>query len=161
MEQDAPDGRSLIARQLGFLRRQRGWSQRELARRADLHQPDISRIEAGSVTPNEATIVRLASSLGYRLTLVPEDESTSRQSEDSESADMDQSNWQNRIWSDPGKRSGQPVIRGMRITVRDILEYLAGGMTPEEIVDDFPELELEDISASLAYAAAHLQPMPA
>jgi uncharacterized protein (DUF433 family) len=58
------------------------------------------------------------------------------------------------------KRSGQPCIRGMRITVRDVLEYLAGGMTVDEILADFPELTAEDIRACLAYAAAPL-PRPA
>jgi len=51
------------------------------------------------------------------------------------------------------KRSGQPCIRGLRITVYDVLEYLAGGMTPEEIVAEFPELTLDDIRACLAFAA--------
>ena len=50
-------------------------------------------------------------------------------------------------------RSGRPVIRGTRITIADILEYLAGGMTPEEIVADFPDLSLDDVRASLAFAA--------
>ena len=62
------------------------------------------------------------------------------------------------ITVEPGKRSGQPCIRGMRITVRDVLEYLAGGMTVDEVLADFPELTLEDIRACLAYAADHLQP---
>lgn len=53
----------------------------------------------------------------------------------------------------PGKRGGKPCIRGMRITVYDILGYLASGMTNEEILQDFPELTLDDIKASLAYAA--------
>ncbi len=57
------------------------------------------------------------------------------------------------ITVEPGKRSGQPCIRGMRITVRDVLEYLAGGMTVEELLADFPELTLEDVRACLAYAA--------
>lgn len=57
------------------------------------------------------------------------------------------------ITIEPGKRSGQPCIRGLRITVRDVLEYLAGGMTPDEIVADFPDLTLEDIRACLAFAA--------
>lgn len=57
------------------------------------------------------------------------------------------------ITIEPGKRSGKPCIRGMRITVIDVLEYLAGGMTPEEIVEDFPELTQEDIRACLAFAA--------
>ena len=57
------------------------------------------------------------------------------------------------ITIEPGKRSGQPCIRGMRITVYDILEYLAGGMTYEEVLDDFPELTKEDILASIAFVA--------
>ena len=61
--------------------------------------------------------------------------------------------WQTRITIEPGKRSGQPCVRGMRITVYDVLSYLAAGMTPEQIVEDFPNLTLEDIQACLAYAA--------
>jgi uncharacterized protein (DUF433 family) len=57
------------------------------------------------------------------------------------------------ITIEPGKRSGQACIRGMRITVRDVLEYLAGGMTTDEILADFPDLTGEDIRACLAYAA--------
>jgi uncharacterized protein (DUF433 family) len=57
------------------------------------------------------------------------------------------------ITIEPGKRGGKPCIRGLRITVYDVLEYLAGGMTPEEIVADFPDLTLEDIRACLAFAA--------
>jgi len=57
------------------------------------------------------------------------------------------------ITIEPDKRSGKPCIRGMRITVTDVLEYLAGGMTPEEIVAEFPDLTLEDIRACLAFAA--------
>jgi uncharacterized protein (DUF433 family) len=57
------------------------------------------------------------------------------------------------ITLETGKRSGKPCIRGMRITVSDVLEYLAAGMTAEEIVSDFPELTLEDIRACLAFAA--------
>jgi uncharacterized protein (DUF433 family) len=57
------------------------------------------------------------------------------------------------ITIEPDKRSGQPCIRGLRITVRDVLEYLASGMSPEEIVDDFPDLTAEDIRACLAFAA--------
>lgn len=64
------------------------------------------------------------------------------------------------ITVEPGKRSGQPCIRGMRITVRDVLEYLAGGMTVDDLLADFPELTLEDIRACLAYAADQL-PSPA
>lgn len=54
---------------------------------------------------------------------------------------------------EPGKRSGKPCIRGLRITVYDILDYLASGMTQEEILDDFDYLTKEDIQACLAYAA--------
>lgn len=57
------------------------------------------------------------------------------------------------ITIDPGKRSGKPCIRGMRITVQDVLEYLAGGMTEVEILADFSELTREDIRACLAFAA--------
>jgi uncharacterized protein (DUF433 family) len=57
------------------------------------------------------------------------------------------------ITIEPGKRSGKPSIRGLRITVQDILEYLAGGMTEEEILQDFSELTREDIKACLAFAA--------
>jgi uncharacterized protein (DUF433 family) len=64
------------------------------------------------------------------------------------------------ITVDPGKRSGQPCIRGMRITVRDVVEYLAGGMTADEVLADFPELTAEDIRACLAYAASQI-PRPA
>lgn len=61
--------------------------------------------------------------------------------------------YQKYITIEPGKRSGQPCIRGMRITVYDILSYLAAGMKMEEILDDFPQLTQEDILAALAYAA--------
>lgn len=57
------------------------------------------------------------------------------------------------ITIEPGKRSGKPCIRGMRMTVYDVLEYLAGGMTQEEILEDFPYLTREDILACLAFAA--------
>lgn len=53
----------------------------------------------------------------------------------------------------PGKRGGKPCIRGLRITVYDVLEYLASGMSEDEILADFPDLEREDIRASLAFAA--------
>ena len=53
----------------------------------------------------------------------------------------------------PGKRSGKPCIRDTRITVYDVLEMLAGGMSFEEILDDFPELDKNDILSCLAYAA--------
>jgi len=57
------------------------------------------------------------------------------------------------ITIEPGQRSGKPCIRGMRITVSDVLEYLASGMTEEQILTDFPELTREDIRACLAFAA--------
>ena len=57
------------------------------------------------------------------------------------------------ITIEPGKRGGKPCIRGLRITVYDVLEYLAGGLTPEQIVADFPDLTLEDIRPCLAFAA--------
>jgi uncharacterized protein (DUF433 family) len=57
------------------------------------------------------------------------------------------------ITIEPGKRSGKPCIRGMRITVSDVLEYLASGMSIQEILEDFPELTEEDIRACLAFAA--------
>ncbi len=60
------------------------------------------------------------------------------------------------ITVEPGKRSGQPCVRGMRLTVRDVFEYLAGGMTVDELLADFPELTLEDVRACFAYAAAQL-----
>ncbi len=54
---------------------------------------------------------------------------------------------------EPGKRGGKPCIRGMRIAVDDVLEYLASGMTQEEILQDFPYLTKEDILACLEFAA--------
>jgi uncharacterized protein (DUF433 family) len=61
--------------------------------------------------------------------------------------------YQNIITIEPGKRGGKPCIRGMRITVYDILSYLASGMTYEEVLNDFPYLTQEDILACLSYAA--------
>ncbi len=57
------------------------------------------------------------------------------------------------ITIEPGKRGGRPCVRGMRITVYDVLEHLASGMTPAEIVEDFPELTEKDIYACLSFAA--------
>ena len=57
------------------------------------------------------------------------------------------------ITIESGKRGGKPCIRGMRITVYDVLSYLAAGMTSQEIVADFPYLTEEDIQACLSYAA--------
>ena len=62
-------------------------------------------------------------------------------------------NYSDRITLEPEKRGGKPCIRGLRITVYDILEYLASGMTEAEILADFQDLELEDIRAALAFAA--------
>jgi uncharacterized protein (DUF433 family) len=59
-----------------------------------------------------------------------------------------------RITLEPGKRGGRPCVRGLRITVYDVLEMLAGGMSEAEILEDFPELETADIRACLAYAAS-------
>jgi uncharacterized protein (DUF433 family) len=61
----------------------------------------------------------------------------------------------------PGKRGGKPCIRGMRITVYDILEYLASGMSEQEILKDFPYLTKEDILACLSFAAARERMMVA
>jgi uncharacterized protein (DUF433 family) len=63
--------------------------------------------------------------------------------------------WRKIITVEPGKRSGQPCIRGLRMTVKDVLEYLAGGMTVAELLDDFPNLTEEDVQACLTYAADH------
>ncbi len=57
------------------------------------------------------------------------------------------------ITMEPDKRGGKPCIRGLRITVYDVLDYLASGMTVEEILADFPDLTAEDIRACLAFAA--------
>jgi uncharacterized protein (DUF433 family) len=62
-------------------------------------------------------------------------------------------NYKDRITIEPGKRGGKPCIRGMRITVYDVLSYLAAGMSEQEILDDFPYLTKEDILACLSYAA--------
>ena len=57
------------------------------------------------------------------------------------------------ITIEPDKRSGQPCIRGLRLTVQDVLEYLASGMSVEEVLADFPDLTAEDIRACFAFAA--------
>jgi uncharacterized protein (DUF433 family) len=62
-------------------------------------------------------------------------------------------NYHQIITIEPGKRGGKPCIRGMRITVYDVLSYLAAGMTHDQILNDFPYLTEEDILACLAYAA--------
>ncbi|WP_434479294.1 DUF433 domain-containing protein [Gemmatimonas sp.] len=61
--------------------------------------------------------------------------------------------YRERITIEPGKRGGKPCLRGLRITVYDVLDYLAGGMSEDEILADFPDLEREDIRAALAFAA--------
>lgn len=58
-----------------------------------------------------------------------------------------------KITVEPGKRSGQPCIRSLRITVWDVLSWLASGMTESEILDDYPELERDDFRAVYDYAA--------
>jgi len=58
-----------------------------------------------------------------------------------------------RITIEPGKRGGKPCIRGLRITVYDVLDYLAGGMSEAEILSDFPDLTVEDVRACLSFAA--------
>ena len=58
-----------------------------------------------------------------------------------------------RITIEPGKRSGKPCIRGLRITVYDILSYLGGGTSVEELLEGFPNLEREDVLAALQFAA--------
>ncbi len=66
---------------------------------------------------------------------------------------MIMTNYRDLITMEPGKRGGKPCIRGMRITVYDVLDYLASGMTREEILKDFPYLTADDIQACLSYAA--------
>ena len=62
-------------------------------------------------------------------------------------------NYKDVITIEKGKRGGQPVIRGMRITVHDVLQWLASGMSIQEIIKDFPELTEKDIKAALQFAA--------
>jgi len=62
-------------------------------------------------------------------------------------------NHDDRITIEPGRRGGKPCIRGLRITVYDVLEYLASGMSEDQILRDFPDLMREDIRASIAFAA--------
>jgi len=61
--------------------------------------------------------------------------------------------YRDRITIEPGKRSGKPCIRGLRITVYDVLDYLASGMREDEILAEFPDLEREDFRAVYAFAA--------
>jgi len=62
-------------------------------------------------------------------------------------------NYKDIITIEPDKRSGKPYIRGTRMTVQDVLEYLAGGMSEAELLEEFPDLTAEDIRACFAYAA--------
>ncbi|MDT4897482.1 MAG: hypothetical protein QOH25_2559 [Acidobacteriota bacterium] len=62
-------------------------------------------------------------------------------------------NYQDYITIDPDKRGGKPCVRGLRITVYEVLEYLASDMTEEEILGDFPDLTREDLKACIAFAA--------
>ena len=64
-------------------------------------------------------------------------------------------NYKEIITIEPDKRSGKPCIRGTRMTVQDVLEYLAGGMSEAELLEEFPDLTAEDIRACFAYAADH------
>jgi uncharacterized protein (DUF433 family) len=61
--------------------------------------------------------------------------------------------YRDRITIEPGKRGGKPCIRGLRITVYDVLDYLASGMSERQILEDFPDLTSDDIRACLAFAA--------
>jgi uncharacterized protein (DUF433 family) len=70
---------------------------------------------------------------------------------------MDMNAMDDRICIELGERGGRPCVRGSRITVYDVLAMLAEGMTETEVMDDFPELELADIRACLAYAAQREQ----
>lgn len=67
---------------------------------------------------------------------------------------MQSMNWQERISISADVRSGKPCIKGTRITVYDVLEYLAGGMSEDDVLADFPDLTRDDIRACLAFAAA-------
>ena len=61
--------------------------------------------------------------------------------------------YQQRITMEPGKRGGKPCVRGLRITVSDVLDYLASGMSEDDVLRDFPDLTRDDIRACLAFAA--------
>ena len=74
-------------------------------------------------------------------------------------SNMSDEEYRKRISIVPGVRSGKPCVTGTRMTVTDVLEYLAGGMSYEELLDDFPDLALEDILACLAFAAAREEKM--
>lgn len=62
-------------------------------------------------------------------------------------------NYRDRITLEPGKRGGKPCLRGLRITVQDVLTWLSEGLTTDDILADYPQLQADDIRAALAYAA--------
>lgn len=66
---------------------------------------------------------------------------------------MSDNSWKERITVDPKQCGGRPCIRGMRIRVKDIIDLLASGLTQQEILDEMPDLELEDIQAALRYVS--------
>ena len=66
-------------------------------------------------------------------------------------------NYRNYITIEPNKRGGKPCVRGLRITVYEVLEYLASDMTEAEILEDFPDLMWQDFKACIAYAVDHSQ----
>ena len=66
---------------------------------------------------------------------------------------MGDQSWRALITAEPGKRGGRPCVRGMRITVFDVLSYLAAGMSTQDVLDDFPDLTAEVVRACLAFAA--------
>ena len=66
------------------------------------------------------------------------------------------SNWQERITTNPEQCGGRPCLRGMRIRVVDVIELLAAGLTQEQVLQELPDLELEDVEAALKYAGSKL-----
>lgn len=103
------------------------------------------------------TAERISLEIRLRSTIGPaggsEEDSPHRHAQRGEGRRPMNEQWRTRITIEPGKRGGRPCIRGMRITVYDVLAYLAAGMTVDEVLDDFPYLEPEDIQACFAYAA--------
>jgi uncharacterized protein (DUF433 family) len=65
--------------------------------------------------------------------------------------------WHERISVDPNMHDGRATIRGMRITVQDVLDHLGSGMSMDDVLSDFPELTAQDIQASIAYAAEQMR----
>jgi len=66
---------------------------------------------------------------------------------------MEYNSWKSRITSDPKQCGGRPCIRGMRIRVVDIIDLLAAGLTQDQVLDELPDLEMEDIEAALKYVS--------